>query len=104
MGALEQALIAQILLKVGSRPNCRLWRQSTGLALSPDGKRPISFGLKGSADISGILADGRRIEIEVKTSNTKQSAAQVSFQRMIQKMGGVYVVARSVDDVLDVLP
>jgi len=38
--------------------------------------------------------------IEVKTSKGVLSEHQVKFQRDIERHGGVYVVARSVDDVM----
>ena len=59
----------------------------------------MRFGVPGQADISGILSDGRRLEIECKTSTGRQSAKQRAWQRMIEKYGGVYILARSVEDV-----
>jgi len=56
--------------------------------------------LKGSADISGILRGGKRIEIEVKTGRAVQQQNQKDFQRMIEMMGGYYYVARSVQDAI----
>ena len=63
----------------------------------------MQFGLKGSADITGILKTGIRLEVEVKDRDGKQSPQQVEFQRMIEKNNGLYVLARSVDDVIDKL-
>jgi hypothetical protein len=66
-----------------------------------DSDRIISFGLKGSADIIGIIKPhGRFLAIEVKTGAAKQTAEQLAFEKMVIKFGGVYIVARSVDDVL----
>jgi hypothetical protein len=48
--------------------------------------------------LSGILDDGRRIEIEVKTQSGRQSEQQKRFQEMIEKFNGVYILARSVED------
>ena len=44
---------------------CKVWKQHTGVAYR--GGRTIAFGKKGSADISGILNNGIRIEVECKT-------------------------------------
>lgn len=77
---------------------CKCWPQPTGAAYR-DGKL-IRYGLKGSADITGILRDGRRLEVEIKTGNAKQMAHQEVFQTVINSMGGVYFVARSVEDAL----
>lgn len=65
----------------------------------------MRFGTPGQADISGILApSGRRIEIECKSATGRQSEQQRRFQAMIEKHGGLYVLARSTADVAAVLP
>lgn len=63
----------------------------------------ISFGLKGSADISGIIQGGIRLEIECKTGLARQTEDQVRFQQMIEKFGGIYIVARSTEQACDKL-
>ena len=63
-----------------------------------DGARVISFGLPGSPDLIGILINGRFLAIEVKTGNARQSNVQKNFQKMIEKFGGTYILARSVRD------
>ncbi|WP_265499592.1 VRR-NUC domain-containing protein [Paracoccus beibuensis] len=75
------------------------WTNDTGVAKSMDGKRTISFGLKGSPDILGCLG-GRFIGIEVKTESGKQREAQAKFQKAFERAGGVYIIARSVEDAL----
>lgn len=69
------------------------------------GSTAISYGLKGSADISGILlckignvSVGIRIEIECKSGMARQSTEQQSFQAMIEDLGGIYLVARISDE------
>jgi len=81
----------------------RIWRQNTGKAPSWDGLRVITFGVKGGADISGLLRGGRRLEIEVKKPGGRQSEEQKAFQRMIEGLGGLYILAFSVDDVREAL-
>jgi hypothetical protein len=101
----EQAIQHDILASFGALPWLRIWRSNTGLA------RPINrpeavvrFGVKGSADISGILRrDGRRLEIEVKAHRGRQTVEQLAYQAMITRMGGLYVLARSVEDVWEAL-
>lgn len=93
----EHHIQNEILRAFGTRADMRLWRQNTGAATFR-GQR-VSFGVPGAADITGILPDGRRIEIEVKSAVGRQSAAQKSYQAMIERFGGVYILARSVDDV-----
>lgn len=48
----------------------------------------------------GIIAPhGRLLAIEIKTGQARQSAEQKSFQIMVEKKGGLYIVARSLQDV-----
>lgn len=58
----------------------------------------VRYGVIGSADISGILKGGKRLEIEVKTGKAVQSPRQIAFMNMIRAMGGCYCVTRSVED------
>jgi len=66
-------------------------------------KYSFRYGLPGSSDIMGILDGGKIICIEVKTGGAKQSALQKNFQKMITKLHGIYIVAKSIDDVVDTL-
>ena len=95
----EKQIQSEILDTFGRLPGLRVWRQNVGIALTPDGRRVVAFGQRGSADVSGILNDGRRLEIEVKSARGRQSKHQRAFQTMIEAFNGVYVLARSVDDV-----
>lgn len=96
----ERAVQADILLALGRRPDVRLWRQwHSGLLRTMDG-RPTTVGTPGMADLSGIVADGRRIEVEVKSSTGVVRDTQRSFGAMIERFHGIYIVARSVDDAL----
>jgi len=99
----EAELQAEILLAVGGRPDCRIWRNNTGVGRTLSGQRVIRFGLVGSADLLGILRGGRFLAVEVKTAKGRQSEAQRNFQRMVEAMGGVYVLARDVQTVIDVI-
>lgn len=111
----ERQIQLEILRAFGCRRDLRLWRQNTGRAipiwalqkrigetitmeLISDLER-IAFGIIGSADLSGILSDGRRLEIEAKAARGRQSGQQQNFQRMIERFNGAYILARSVDDV-----
>jgi len=97
--AAHTALVADIMLAFGARSDLRLWQQNTGAAITQKGAL-VRFGVKGQADISGLRRPtGQRIEIEVKTGSATTSAAQRKYRAMIEAMGGLYVVARSVDDV-----
>lgn len=98
---LHQELVANILCEL-SKPqyNCRVWKNATGTALSMDGRRVIRYGLPGSADILGVRWPGQFIAIEVKTGSGRQNPDQLAFQKMVESLGGVYIVARSIQDLL----
>lgn len=57
--------------------------------------------LKGLSDLSA-LKEGITIYIEVKTSKGYQSEYQKKFQQDIESHGGVYILARGIDDVSDI--
>ena len=79
------------------------WRQNTGAMVGEYNgkKRFLRFGKQGGGDITGILSDGRRCELEVKGPGGKQSPAQKEFQAMIEKNHGVYMLVRSVNDLIN---
>jgi len=87
-------LLNEILLKIGARKDCRVWKNATGSAVSRSGSY-VKFGKKGSADILGITSDGRMFCVEVKTGAAVQTKEQKAFQNMVTKMGGRYVLARN---------
>lgn len=99
----EKQIQNEILRTFGARPDMRLWRANVGVARlggpRRSGGRVVRFGLAGQADLTGILPNGLRLEIEVKSIGGRQSPEQCRYQAMIQRFGGVYVLARSVEDV-----
>lgn len=100
----EHEIQQRILLAIGARPDLRVWRNNSG-AVKNDRGQLIRFGCPGSADILGIMApDGRFLAIEVKSDTGRQSDQQRHFQAMVENHGGLYILARSVDDVLRRLP
>jgi hypothetical protein len=79
--------------------------------------RPIKWGVEGAGDISGIarvtvlrhvghpwtdteFEYGVRLEIEVKIGSDEQSEEQKGFQSMIQGFGGIYIIARELEQCL----
>lgn len=94
-----------------------VWRNNTGSlpvanapvkgAIAPQKQfRRIKVGYKGSADIIGLHKDGtgRFIAIEVKSKKGKQSVHQKIFEAQITRLGGIYILAKSLDDVKAILP
>lgn len=96
----EQELTGQILDAINGIKGVHAWRNNTGVART--GGRFIRYGIKGQADISGILRGGRRLEIEVKLPDGKHPVTeeQKSFGSMVNGLGGVWFVARSVEEVV----
>lgn len=92
----ESDIQALILIYVTSLPGSFGFRMNTGAV--QDGDRFVRYGLKGQPDIFLIL-NGRFIGIEVKTRTGRQSEAQKQWQRNCERAGGLYILARSVDDV-----
>ena len=113
-------ITAEILIKVSRElPNVRLWRQNAGMglplayvhqasaallkgnipaAMAALKQRPFRAGVTGTADLSGIAGpNGRRVECEIKAGGDRQQHEQVSFQAMIEGLGGIYIIARSAD-------
>jgi hypothetical protein len=97
----ETALMRAILVALNQVPDALFWRVNVGLATAPDGRK-TRYGLPGQADIAGVLR-GRHVEIEVKTPTGSQSRQQIRWQRAVERAGGTYVLARSVDDALSAL-
>lgn len=57
----------------------------------------------GVADLAFVLPAGRAGFIELKAQTGRQSSSQVEWQRRVELAGGLYAVARSVDEVRAIL-
>ena len=108
----EHALMDQLLLQVGGSPGIRLFRVNSGTAKSFYGDRIVRLAPKGTADLIGIVEipcscnrqnRGIFLAIEAKAGRGRQTKEQAAFQRMVDKLGGIYVLARSVEDVFSCL-
>ena len=66
-------------------------------------QRFIKAGFKGCSDILGMLKGGRMLAVECKSLKGKESADQAAFGARVAQDGGLYFVARSVDDVMEAL-
>ncbi|MBF0406450.1 MAG: VRR-NUC domain-containing protein [Candidatus Riflebacteria bacterium] len=98
----EHELQQRILLELGNKPGIRIWRNNSG-ALYDQRGHLIKFGLQGSADILGIIKPhGRFLAIEVKAPRGKLTKQQERFKRMIEGHGGLYILARSMEDVKNI--
>lgn len=92
----ESEIQAQILARFNTG-STRLFRNSVGF--STENGRPQRFGLcRGSSDLIGIHR-GRFVAIEVKSATGRATREQIAFLGMVRALGGIAVLARSVDDV-----
>lgn len=94
----ESDIQSLILIFVTSIEGSFFWRQNTGVFHDANGVRRLRSNIKGTPDILGTLK-GRMVAIEVKTTVGRQSEAQKQWQRNCERAGGLYILARSVNDV-----
>lgn len=111
----ETRILTQVLANLAAEPGCAVimpdgklrgaqepraifWRANTGKARDKSG-RMIAFGVPGQADITGAVR-GRRVEIELKTEDGSQSADQIAFHGRMVSAGAIYILARSLDEVM----
>lgn len=103
----ETLIVSQCLEWLAKR-RLFAWRNNTGSYRTPEG-RFIRYGHVGSSDILGITPVvvtpemvgqtlGVFTAVECKTETGRQSKAQQTFQAMVTRNGGVYIVARSPED------
>jgi len=62
--------------------------------------RMVFHGDHGIPDICGMTKSGRFLGIEVKTKIGRQSEHQKLFEKRCLANGGIYILARSVDDLI----
>ena len=98
----EVEIMRAIQLALGARRDVRVWRSNTGVGRAlTDPSSVVAFGLPGAADLSGIVSpSGRRLEVEVKSATGRLSPVQRAFGEMVQRFGGIYIVARSVEQAI----
>lgn len=78
------------------------WRVNNGSVFDPGFggfRKMASFSRKGVADIY-VLKGGVSYFIEVKGYSGKLSEDQIEFQKDIEREGGIFILAKSIDDVL----
>lgn len=86
----EAEILADIMLKVGSRPDVRIWRNNTGTAKSRDGKRFVRFGMKGAGDLIGLMRveKSKALDVLVRIAATVHRAEDLEIlRRALQPTG-----------------
>ena len=126
----ESAVLTAVLKYLGNRSDVKIWRHNTGRIADRNG-RVVSFGLVGSADVIGMrvvkfrglplttgscivdemrpgsdlpLRSGQFLAVECKSATGRQSEAQRNFQKMVEAMGGLYLLVRDVADLYPWFP
>jgi VRR-NUC domain len=75
------------------------YRNNSGAFKRDDGHF-YRFGATGSPDIICVIK-GQYVGIEVKAPKGKQSEHQEAFQENLERAGGRYIVAYSLDDAIN---
>lgn len=99
----ESSVLRSVRLRLGSRPDVRLFRNNVGF----DHEKKVNYGLfKGSADLIGwqtvtVTPDmvGKKLavflSVETKSKKGVVSSEQENWTRIVRAKGGIAVVAKS---------
>ena len=97
----EKSIMDAILVAVSKLPETMIWRNNSGVLFTKRGTA-VRASIPGAPDLIGIRK-GRFIGIEVKTEKGRQEASQVRFQAACERSGGLYILARSVEETIGLL-
>lgn len=100
----EAPFLAEVRLALGCRADIMMFRINTGKFLPLDWlpgkpKRVIESAPPGTPDLLGVLAPGRAFAIETKSLKGPHRERQKDFQKAWERRGGIYILARTMDDV-----
>jgi hypothetical protein len=102
----EQEFMTHLMIELSRCQFVRVWRQNCGSVPVRDrtGKTVRVFHAgppAGAPDIVGVTyPSGRMVGIEVKWGTGRVRNSQLSFQHMLESMGGLYFLARGGGDPL----
>lgn len=98
----EAHVLGEIRLHLGRTDDVMLIRINTGKFRPIKGpqNRVITSAPAGTPDLLGVMRGGLALAIETK-GRGKQSPAQKNFQTAWERRGGVYIVAKSLQDVIE---
>lgn len=98
---LEAALQRLVIARLNLLPGVDVWRSNAGGAKDGATGRVLKFGVPGQADVTGLMRPhGRRLEVELKSKRGYQTPEQRAWQIRIEKLGGLYVLARTLSEAL----
>lgn len=84
--------IARALL-TASKMGAMVARREVGLFYDERGY-PRKVGIKGEADVQGIMKGGRALAIEIKVDKDTRKPQQEAWAKRFEELGGLYVLAR----------
>lgn len=97
----ESQIQSAIRLRLGGRPDVRLFRNHVGMVQDARGQTH-TFGLmRGSADLIGwVTINGVAVflSVEVKSATGRTRPEQTTWAAAVNKMGGIAFIARSPED------
>ena len=85
--------------------NARAFDRHVGMFYTAHGM-PVKINKKGMADLYLIVESKHgliHIEIEIKSGKADQSPAQKHWQKVIESMGGLYILGRTSEQVISEL-
>lgn len=98
----SEAQVQKEVVQKSKQLGVPLWRQQAGRVCV--GPNFMTLAPAGAADLTGILPNGVRLEVECKRRyGGKQSKEQKQWQKYIESMGGVYLLVRSSDEFVSLL-
>lgn len=104
MSKTEANKLTNAILKYLQYHGIFCWRQNNGGVYDPV-KRTFRSGssTKGVPDIIAINNAGTFIGIEIKVGKDRLSADQIAFKKKIEEHNAKYIVARTLDDVQEIV-
>lgn len=100
----EREIMREVHLRLGSRPDVRLWRFNAGFGWvnTSRGAAPQRFVPTGFPDLAGWVKIGGLavwLGVECKSARGRLSKEQEAWMRWVAAAGGIYLVARSAEQV-----
>lgn len=93
----ERQLSHDVQLALGALPGVRLFRMQVGTARDPSTGQVVRFGVPGMADWL-VCCGTAHGWLELKSQAGRQRPDQIRFQEAVERNGGIYRVARTVDE------
>lgn len=95
--AAHESLLNQCRLYISEIGGLPVKIDTPGMLFDKTG-RPVRVGTKGVSDSLNCIR-GHFVAVEVKTGSGKLTLEQRNFGRAVERAGGVFIQARSVEDI-----